>query len=563
MNVTIGESGGKPVKIDLEVLLRTRLLIQANSGGGKSWALRRLAEQLFGKIQVILVDPEGEFATLREKYGYVLVGAGGETPADPRSAAMVAHKLLELHASTVCDLFEMKPMLRHQWVRLFLDSLIDAPKKLWHPTVVIVDEAAMFCPEKGAGESEASESMISLATRGRKRGFCAVWACQRLGNLRKDAAAQMLNVLIGPTFIDVDRKRAAGTLGIAKDEVHAFFDRIKVLDPGNFFALGTAITKERLLVKIGTVETHHPETGSSRYSAAPPPPPEAIRDLLPKLSDLPRQAEEKAKTEAELRQEIRSLKAQVRAAAGAADNQAVAEALQEAEKWKKQAKDAASRHDRLRRAAEGVLQRFQAIFDTNPAPESKPPVRELTPLKDIQLFEPKRTSAPRQEHNSELGELTGPERKILAALAQFEAIGRTQPKRPAVAALASYSHRGGGFMNPLGALRSRGLVEYPAPGVVSLTEEGRAAAPHIDVPASTDEMLQRVLSILSGPERKILAAVHAAYPQPMSREDLGAATGYEPRGGAFMNPLGSLRTADMVTYPSPGQVRAADWLFLE
>jgi hypothetical protein len=31
------------------------------------------------------------------------------------------------------------------------------------------------------------------------------------------------------------------------------------------------------------------------------PPPEAIKDLLPKLSELPRQAEEKAHTEAELR----------------------------------------------------------------------------------------------------------------------------------------------------------------------------------------------------------------------------------------------------------------------
>lgn len=72
---------GKNAQIDVDVLLRTRLLLQANSGKGKSWLLRKLCELLFGKVQVIVIDPEGEFATLREKYDYVLVGKGGETAA--------------------------------------------------------------------------------------------------------------------------------------------------------------------------------------------------------------------------------------------------------------------------------------------------------------------------------------------------------------------------------------------------------------------------------------------------------------------------------------------------
>src|SRR4029077_15148163 len=134
-----GESEGKNVSLDVERLLSTRLLIQANSGKGKSWLIRRIAEQLFGKVPVIIIDPEGEFTTLREKFGYVLVGKGGETPADPRSAAMVAHKLLELKASAVCDLYEMKSATRHEFVAKFLEAMIDAPKNLWHPVVVVAD----------------------------------------------------------------------------------------------------------------------------------------------------------------------------------------------------------------------------------------------------------------------------------------------------------------------------------------------------------------------------------------------------------------------------------------
>ena len=126
-HVILGTHQGRSVALDLQALLRGRLLIQGGSGSGKSWLLRRLAEQLFGKIPVIIIDPEGEFATLRERYGYVLVGKGGETPADVRSAGLVALQLLELHASAVCDIFELKPHERHRWVKAFLDALIDAP----------------------------------------------------------------------------------------------------------------------------------------------------------------------------------------------------------------------------------------------------------------------------------------------------------------------------------------------------------------------------------------------------------------------------------------------------
>ena len=38
------------VGIDLNELIVSRMLIQANSGGGKSWAIRRIIEQAFGLL---------------------------------------------------------------------------------------------------------------------------------------------------------------------------------------------------------------------------------------------------------------------------------------------------------------------------------------------------------------------------------------------------------------------------------------------------------------------------------------------------------------------------------
>src|SRR6266567_2182058 len=110
------------VFIDLPTLLKTRLLVQANSGGGKSWLIRRILEQSQGKVQQIVIDLEGEFATLREKYDYVLAGKDGDTPAEPRSAHLLAKRLLELNVSAIIDLYELHYQDRKQFVRLFLES---------------------------------------------------------------------------------------------------------------------------------------------------------------------------------------------------------------------------------------------------------------------------------------------------------------------------------------------------------------------------------------------------------------------------------------------------------
>ncbi len=52
---------GEGCPINVERLIESRMLIQANSGGGKSWAIRRLLEQTYGDVQQILIDVDGEF----------------------------------------------------------------------------------------------------------------------------------------------------------------------------------------------------------------------------------------------------------------------------------------------------------------------------------------------------------------------------------------------------------------------------------------------------------------------------------------------------------------------
>lgn len=580
MKITIGKTAeGKNISFDLDTLLVTRLLIQANSGAGKSWLLRKLMEELFGHVQVIAIDPEGEFATLREKFDYVLVGKGGETPVHISTAEQVAHKLLELRASAVCDLYETPPKERHAWVRKFLESLIDAPKKLWHPAIIIVDEAQMFCPEKG--ESEAADAMVGLTTRGRKRGFCAVWATQRLANVNKDATSMLLNRLVGGTFEDVDLKRALDLLSVPTEEKRAVAEELKTFDAGWFYAFGRAITKTRLLFKVGPVQTSHPKPGSSKHAAEPPPPSEKIRGLLPQLADLPKVAEEKARTVQDFKARIRELTTELGAAKKALTTQTktqIATAVNEVhpkaialavrkrdDEWKRAVMKWARDEEKF--IIEATKVHSSNLVVNRPVFAAPPEMTDVKIAKErAEVPAAKPVASPRAAsfHAAENnGDLSGPQRRIISALAQFHAIGKPAVNKKWVAALAGVSHSSGSFGNNLGALRTGGYIDYPQAGLVSLTDEGLKIAPQEDPPASAEEMLERCKRIASGPQARILDALFAHWPNSVDKATLADAVEVSATSGSFGNNLGALRSAGMIDYPAQGQVKLEPWVMLE
>ncbi len=228
------------VLVDLDRLVAGRMLVQATSGGGKSWLARYLLEQTHGRVQHLVVDPEGEFATLREKFAYVLAGGGeGDVPASPETAAPLCRKLLDLGASAILDLSDMRLAARRRFVRLFIEEFMALPRHLWRPILVVIDEAHRFAPERGQGESEALDAIVSLCSQGRKRAFSPVLLTQRLGKLNKDAAAELQNVFIGKTQLDIDVRRAGDALGFDKAQK----SELAALDPGEFFAYGPALIR--------------------------------------------------------------------------------------------------------------------------------------------------------------------------------------------------------------------------------------------------------------------------------------------------------------------------------
>jgi len=252
--IDIGTSEkGESIFFDIEELLATRLLVQGNSGSGKSHLLRRLLEGSAGLVQQVIVDPEGDFVTLADRFGHVVINAAEHSENE---IVRLATRIREHRVSVILALDELEIEQQMRCAATFLSALFDAPRDHWYPALVVVDEAQLFAPAVAGEVSDEARraslgAMTNLMCRGRKRGLAGVIATQRLAKLAKNVAAEASNFMMGRTFLDIDMARAVDLLGMERRQAEAIRD----LPRGHFLALGPAISRRPIAVQIGAVQT--------------------------------------------------------------------------------------------------------------------------------------------------------------------------------------------------------------------------------------------------------------------------------------------------------------------
>ena len=548
----IGVFGKKKVEMDLLRLIDTRMLICANSGGGKSYLLRLIAEQAANQVQTIIIDPEGEFGTLRELLDILIVGDEGEIAVDVRSAAILARKLAETRVSAVINMYDLDSWgERRRYCAAFLEALMKVPKKMWHPILIMIDEAHMFAPETGGRSRRndpvmASKSAISsLQTAGRKRGFSGLLATHRVSKLHKDSIAECKNVFIGNTVLDIDQQRSGDMLGFSKADRLALRD----LMPGEFFCFGPAVLAKGVVrLKVDKVQTTHPQPGS-RHNLVVPEASSAIVDILANFEDLPARAEEEKQEVDNLRRRVFELERDLREAKHARPTPERIEipVLGEGD---------------LSRLEETVWAVQNGISDVQVVAKS---LSDAVTVIDSALHRPRpqrvdtrptpHAAEPRVSAAGESnGRLPRAQRKILAVLAQYPQ-GKSLRQ---IAVLAGYSWRGGGFANAISACRTGGWITGNKE-LYTITNAGLDVLGHWE-PLPTGKKLQEYwLNTLGKAPRKALEALIAVYPNTLLRDEVADRAGYVSNGGGFANALSRLRTLELIS--GSNDLRASDTLF--
>jgi hypothetical protein len=262
------------VAIDPLRVVTDRLFVCSNSGGGKSHATRLLIEQAGQQMPVLVIDPEGEWSSVRAGiHGMAWIGSmsrGADAPADPRLAGELVVRLLTLNCSAVLDVSDLARDEQARFVRIFLEALLNASPELLNPgrpRLVVIDEAHRFAPED-KGEAESRAAVIQLMDSGRKRGLGVVLVTQRFAKVAKSAIGECNALLIGRFASDVDQRRAADIAGFPARERGLFGE----FEEGEFMASGMAFGNKGKSIRFrtnATTLTQHPKIGMQVFTPTP------------------------------------------------------------------------------------------------------------------------------------------------------------------------------------------------------------------------------------------------------------------------------------------------------
>lgn len=225
----------------------------AASGMGKSYLTGVLVEEMLdtGAV-VVIMDPEGEYHTLAERYPILILGGDKSNSrfdlgsATPENFQRLSKVILKEGVSVIIDL-SSRPRQEQQTIFIYaVDSLFSAMDcaDLRRPIKLVVEEARIFAPQngtKGLVELEGKTSLSVLQdvfTRGRKRGCHGLTATQRPAGLSKDISSQCNRYWFG----GVKDSRDCNALKPYLDEAGVTPEEIRALHPGEFYFYGNGQT---------------------------------------------------------------------------------------------------------------------------------------------------------------------------------------------------------------------------------------------------------------------------------------------------------------------------------
>jgi len=210
----------KDLKLDLEDVIGQCISILGIRGSGKSNTAGVFFEELLSNnYPMSIVDIEGEYFGLKEKYEVLVVGRGEsvEIEIDAESAGEIALVSMEQNVPVVLDLSGFLSDERTEILQAYLASLWDLAGRLRRPYMIGIEEAHEFIPQ--GVKHELKEMIARIALRGRKRGLGAIIVSQRSAKVDKDVLSQAGMLLLHRVVHEVDMRVYGELLPWRKSEV--------------------------------------------------------------------------------------------------------------------------------------------------------------------------------------------------------------------------------------------------------------------------------------------------------------------------------------------------------
>ncbi|MFT4117442.1 helicase HerA domain-containing protein [Bradyrhizobium sp.] len=572
--------------------LEHHIAVLGKTGSGKTATSKSaiVEPELTAGGRVAVIDPTGAWWGLRLAQDgktpgfpiYVFGGDHGDFPLAATQGEMMAEAIGSTNTPVILDTKLLKTSERMRFFTDFADAILRTNKG---PLRLVIDEAHLFAPQAGTRGAGAMPDMLhaanNLISLGRSCGLRIVLISQRPAKLHKDSLTQVETLLAMRLIAPQDRKAIEEWIADQADK-----------------ETGKDIIASLPSLKAGEAWCWSPEAHFLKRVQFPMPAsydsskPQAAGRTTKRLSPIDVEKLQaqfaKVKTEAAakdpkvLQKRIAELEQQLRRAQGSGDMAPAVTQLADERRIGREEGEAAGFRRGLDwcSASYGVFGKHlgaigialeRAIADTKGQREivekelqkSGQQTGKQTPV-DAPKREPGASPVPRQPKPAPAGgdgNLSPAKQKVLDAIAWAASLGKPSIAKDMVAILAGASPTSSSYANNLGALRSAGLIDYPAPGEVGLTAKGDAVAvPPADAPTH-DAIMQKIGAVLPPAQMRILAATAEHYPNHLGKDELAACVGASPTSSSFANNLGRLRTLGFITYPAAGSVRAGESLF--
>jgi hypothetical protein len=561
-------------------------------GSGKSNAAVVLAEEMFkAGLHWVAIDPKGDWWGIRSSTdskgpGLPIVIFGGEhqdVPLEPTAAAgvLVADLILTEGLTCVLDLGEFTKGEKIRFLagagaqEAFAERLFRKKKRESDRVHIFLEEAHDYVPQKATGDvGKMVDAVSRFQTMGRTRGIGCSVLSQRSARVHKDILTQVDTLVAFRTVSPQDRDAIEEWVkghGLSKELI----DSLPGLADGESWMWSPEWLQTLKRIRWRRRDTYDSASTPGGGTAARRPATLADVDLGA-ISEAMAATIERVKADdpKELKRQLAEARKAIRVLESQKPTSTVTERIEQVEvkvpvfrdgevaRLEKAVASLADVGAQFRAVAEDIQGAGQqigtALRGVQGTLTATPPrsVRRATPTPA-----PVRAAPPRSAVAVKAveGDIPGPQRKILSAIAQYPE-GRSKRQ---VAIITGYSHRGGGFNNPLSWLRARGYVE--GKDTLRVTDPGLAALGGEFNPLPHGQELFDHWMAKGGKQglgkagKAILSVLYEAYPGSLSKAEVAAQAGYAEVGGGFNNPLSRLRTLGLVT--GSAELRASDDLF--
>lgn len=609
-----------------DAALKQHIAILGKTGSGKTFTAKGIVEKLLAQSRrVCIIDPTGAWHGLRssfdgEKPGFevvILGGTHGDAPLPALSGMACAELVVSGNVQVVFDTSAMTVGERTRW---FIDFGTALYRLNTHPLHLIIDEAHVFAPQGKVPDPETGKMLHaanSLASGGRSRGIRLMMLTQRPAKLHKDSLTCCDTLIAMRVIAPQDREAIEDWVLGCGDKVKGkqVLDSLAQLSKGEgwvWFPEGGVLER----VKFPKITTFDSSKTPDDGGEVAPPKRRAEIDLASiqaTMSEAVKQQE--ANDPKKLRARIAELEREVKTAAATIDPMSVVIEgkpirwwIDECERIRDEAASdyaALSYWRQTAREAHSVLDLAFKLEEEKKSASRDPltverkcivcrraatHVHQMNPYCDACGVSPVReqpnhthligTDARTKVHGSSgttpsaaarkverpaaSSGLTGPQQRVLNALAEWRAIGVNNPTRFQVGFLAGYTASSGTFRNILSELRSAGLIDYPGTEAVYLTPDGSALADGSEAPTSLDDLHGRIRQKLNGPQAKLFDfLITKNFGKETGRTMLADNTGYTESSGTFRNLLSEMNGLGLFRYPTKRTVAATDILFPE